>query len=163
MSPNESPRSVSVLLASLADERAAWQGLLNTLDEEEQTLVHGEADRLAQLNAVKLAQLQALGAQAHARHDALLADGRTADPAGMDAWLARHGQSEHQALWQQLRAMEQQAQAANQRIGSLIEMRLASTRQALNVLVHAATNRNGLYDQAGQAVAARGSQPLTAA
>ena len=48
------------------------------------------------------------------------------------------------------------------RIGKLIDMRLASTRQAINVLVHAATSQGGLYDQAGQAVAARTGKPLTA-
>ena len=42
-------------------------------------------------------------------------------------------------------------------------MRLAANRQALNVLMHAATGKGGLYDQAGQAVAARASKPLTAA
>lgn len=163
MSPSESPHSVPALIAGLADECSAWQALLRTLAEEEQALVDGAADRLTPLNSAKLTQLNALGVLARARHDALLTEGHTADPAGMDAWLARYGQPEHQHLWQQLRMLEQQAQAANQRIGSLIEMRLAATRQALNVLVHAATNRNGLYDQAGQAVAARGSQPLTAA
>jgi len=42
-------------------------------------------------------------------------------------------------------------------------MRLTSTRQALNVLIHAATNQGGLYDQAGQAVTAHPGKPLTAA
>ncbi|OYW15548.1 MAG: flagellar biosynthesis protein FlgN, partial [Hydrogenophilales bacterium 12-64-6] len=32
-----------------------------------------------------------------------------------------------------------------------------------NVLVHAATNQNGLYDQAGQSVAASKGKPLAAA
>jgi flagella synthesis protein FlgN len=81
----------------------------------------------------------------------------------MDAWLTQHGQSEHRTRWQQLCGMEREAQAMNQRIGALIDMRLSATRQALNVLVHAATNQGGLYDQAGQAVAAHKGKPLTAA
>jgi flagella synthesis protein FlgN len=59
--------------------------------------------------------------------------------------------------------MEQDAQAMNLRIGKLIEMRLAATRQALNVLIHATTSQGGLYDQAGQSVAAHTGKPLTAA
>jgi flagella synthesis protein FlgN len=47
--------------------------------------------------------------------------------------------------------------------GALIELRLTSTRQALNVLVHSATSKGGLYDQAGLAVAAHKGKPLTAA
>jgi flagella synthesis protein FlgN len=59
--------------------------------------------------------------------------------------------------------MEQDAQAMNQRIGALIDLRLTSTRQALNVLVHSATSKGGLYDQAGLAVATHKGKPLTAA
>lgn len=162
MSPSESSRSPA-LIAKLTAESAAWQALLNVLGEEERALVDGEADRLAQLNASKLTQLQTLGNLARARHDELLAAGHTPDHAGMSAWLAQHGQSEHRAHWRQLCDMEQQVQAMNQRIGTLIEMRLAATRQALNVLIHAATRQNGLYDQAGHSVAANKGKPLTAA
>lgn len=162
MSPSEPSRS-SALIAKLAVESAAWQALLNVLGEEERALVDGEADRLAQLNAAKLAQLQTLGDLARARHDDLLAAGRTPDHAGMDAWLAQHGQPEHLVRWRQLCDMEQQARAMNQRISTLIDLRLTSTRQALNVLIHAATSQNGLYDQAGQSVAANTGKPLTAA
>jgi flagella synthesis protein FlgN len=158
MSPSEPS-----LIAGLAAESAAWQALLNALQEEERALVDGEADRLAQLNASKLAQLQTLGKLARTRHDELLAAGHTADHVGMDRWLAQHGQPEQRIRWQELCDMEQQARAMNQRIGSLIDLRLASTRQALNVLIHAATSRNGLYDQAGLAVAAHKGKPLTAA
>ena len=162
MSPSESTRSPA-LIAKLTVESAAWQALLNVLGEEERALVDGKADYLAQLNASKLTQLQTLGNLAHARHDELLAAGHTPDHAGMNAWLAQHGQPEHRACWRQLCDMEQQVQAMNQRIGTLIEMRLAATRQALNVLIHAATHQNGLYDQAGHSVAANKGKPLTAA
>jgi len=162
MPPNEPSRSPA-LIAQLTAESAAWQALLNVLGEEEQALVDGEADRLAQLIASKLEQLQTLSNLAHARHDELLAAGHTADHAGMNAWLAQHGQPELRTRWQQLCEMEQEAQAMNQRIGSLIELRLTSTRQALNVLVHGAAGQGGLYDQAGLAVTAYKGKPLTAA
>ena len=163
MSPNETPHDSHNLAAKLAVENAAWENLLTQLETEEQALVNGEADRLAQLNAAKLAQLNTLGNLARTRQKALLDAGFSASHAGMEGWLAQQAQPQLRARWQRLCAMELEAQAANQRIGTLIELRLASTRQALNVLIHAATRQGGLYDQAGQAVAARSGKPLTAA
>ena len=162
MSPSDASRNTA-LTTQLTAESVAWKALLNVMGEEERALVDGDADRLAPLNATKLAQLHTLGNLARARHDELLAAGHTPDHAGMSAWLAQHGQPEQDARWQQLCAMEQQAQAMNQRIGTLIDMRLNATRQALNVLIHAATSQNGLYDQAGQSISATKGKPLTAA
>ncbi len=162
MSPSD-PSTSPALTAKLAVEGAAWQALLNVMGEEERALVDGEADRLAPLNASKLAQLQTLSNLAHTRHDELQTAGHTPDHAGMDAWLAQHGEPEHRSRWQLLCDMEQQARALNQRIGVLVDMRLVSTRQALNVLVHAATSQNGLYDHAGQSVTAAKGKPLAAA
>lgn len=153
--------SSSDLGTHLVIESAAWQTLLTLLEDEERALVEGEADRLAQLNASKLSQLNALGELARTRQAALSFAGHTPDHAGMAAWLAQHGQ--HQHHWQQLCEMEQQAQATNERIGVLIDLRLTSTRQALNVLVQAATRQGGLYDQAGQAVNAGKGKPIVAA
>ena len=163
MSPNKPTSPDPAPIAGLAAESAAWQGLLDILQDEERALIAGEADRLAQLNTAKLTQLQAVSGHARKRHAELLAAGHATDRAGMDAWLAQHGQPEQRARWQRLCALEQEVQAANQRIGALIELRLSSTRQALNVLVHSATSQDGLYDHAGLAVAARKGTPLTAA
>ncbi|MBU2642665.1 MAG: flagellar protein FlgN [Gammaproteobacteria bacterium] len=147
----------------LATECAAWQAMLNVMGEEEQALINGEADHVMRLTASKLAQLQTLNNLADTRHQALLQAGLSADLVGMNAWLTQHGLPEHRSQWQQLCQMEQQAQEMNLRIGKLIEMRLATTRQALNVLIHATTTQGGLYDQAGQSVAAHTGKPLTAA
>src|SRR3569833_2633942 len=110
------------------------------MGEEDRALVDGEADRLAPLNASKLSQLQTLCNSARTRHDDLLAAGHTPDHAGMDAWLTRHGQPEHLARWRQLCDMEQRARALNQRIGTLIDMRLASARRARGGRGRAAAN-----------------------
>ena len=140
--------------AHLAEESAAWQTLLNLLEEETRALINGEADRLAPLNASKLSQLEALGELARVRHAGLRAAGYSTDHAGMADWLAKQRQPEYLTFWQRLCEMEQQAQVMNQRIGILIDLRLSSTRQALNVLVQTATRQDGLYDQAGQSVGA---------
>lgn len=163
MSQNETSAASSALIAGLAVESTAWQFLLNALKQEEQALVDGEADLLPKLNALKMAQLQTLNNLVRTRYNGLLAVGLTPDLAGMETWLAQQGKPEHHALWDALQSMEQQAQAMNQRIGVLIELRLSSTRQALNVLVQAAKSQGGMYDQAGCAVTSNRGKPLTAA
>lgn len=164
MSPNPG-KSDPVLnpAGQLTAENAAWMALLGTLADEERALIAGDADQLASLNVTKLERLHATSDLTRNRLDTLRSAGFTADAAGMDAWLARHGSTATRTDWQSLRALEDEARACNQRVGKLIDMRLSATRQSLNVLMHAATGRNGLYDQAGQAVAARSSKPLTAA
>ena len=163
MSPNNSAYDRPSLLAGLNLENAAWQALLQVLRDEEQALIDGAADQLAPLNASKLVQLEAVSDHARSRLANLRAAGCTPDHAGMDAWLAQAERPESQRAWQQLCEMEQDAQAINQRVGALIELRLSATRQALNVLVHSATGQSGLYDHAGLAVAAHKGKPLTAA
>lgn len=162
MSQNNASRP-SELSANLAIENAAWRTLLTLLEDEERALVDGDADRLAPLNASKLSQLNSIGDLARARHAALLDTGYTPDHAGMADWLTQKGQHEDQLCWQQLREMEPQAQTLNARIGVLIDLRLTSTRQALNVLVQSATRQGGLYDQAGQAISAGKSKTIVAA
>lgn len=156
MSPNDlSP------IRQLVAEGAAWDALLKVLNEEERALIDGEPDRLAKLNVIKLDRLHAANDLTRARLDALRAAGLDPNPAGMEAWLAQHGMPASHPDWRKLRTMEEQAQAINQRIGKLIDMRLGATRQALNVLLQAAAGQAGLYDQAGQSVAARPGKPLT--
>lgn len=155
--------SPAEMLTRLSAECTAWQALVDTLQEEEQVLVAGEADRLAKLNTAKLRQLQAVSEHARNRQSDLNLAGHSSDRAGMDAWLKQLGLPELRVRWQQLTDLEQQAQALNQRVGALIDMRLGATRQALNVLIHAASNQGGLYDNDGLAVAAHKGKPLTAA
>ena len=163
MPPNNASPDGSVLLARLKAENIAWQALLDVLQDEEQALIAGQADRVALLNTAKLAQLQCVSDHARGRHGELLAAGHTPNHAGMNAWLAQIGLPDLNTRWPRLCTMERDAQVMNQRIGSLIELRLAATRQALNVLVHSATHQGGLYDHAGLAVSAHKGKPLTAA
>ena len=163
MSPNNAAPDRASMLARLNLENVAWQTLMQVLRDEEQALIDGAADRLAPLNASKLVQLEAVSDHARSRLADLRATGHTPDHAGMDAWLTRDERPESRRTWQQLCEMEREAQAINQRIGALIELRLSTTRQALNVLVHSATRQSGLYDHAGLAVASHKGKPLTAA
>lgn len=151
------------LAGRLAAENAAWAALIDTLADEERALIHGEAEQLAALSAVKLNHLHAASDFARTRTESLRAAGCSPDVAGMEAWLAVHGNAADRTDWRRLRILEDEARACNARVGKLIEMRLSANRQALNVLMHAAAGQNGLYDPSGQAVAARGGSPLAAA
>lgn len=156
--------SAAEVLTRLNAEIAAWQTLSDTLTQEEQALVSGDADALPALNTAKLKQLQAVSDHARNRLADLQLAGYSPDRAGMQAWLAKLGQAELNSRWQQLGDLEQSAQAQNQRVGALIDLRLGATRQALNVLVHAAAGAGGgLYDPDGLAVSGLGGKPLTAA
>lgn len=158
MSPNPSE-----LTRHLAAENAAWADLLGVLADEERALIDGDADRLSALTATKLERLHAASELARARLAALRGNGYAPDADGMRAWLAQHGNAESRADWQSLCVLENEARESNLRVGKLIDLRLAATRQSINVLMHAATGKGGLYDPSGQAVAARPSTPLTAA
>lgn len=151
------------LLSRLKLELAAWQSLVEVMHDEEQALTDGDTERLAQISTAKLTLLQSVSDFTQIRHAGLQAAGLPFDHAGMTAWLGQVGQPEHREQWQQMRALETTARALNQRIGALIELRLNSTRQALNVLLHSATSHGSLYDQEGLAVSAHKGKPLTAA
>lgn len=156
--------SAAELLAQLNAELSAWRALSDTLTQEEAALVAGDADALAALGDAKLKQLEAVSEQARSRLAALQRAGYAPDRAGMESWLGAVGAPELRSRWQALVGLEHETQALNQRIGALIEMRLGATRQALNVLMHAAAGAGaGLYDNDGLAVSGLGGKPLTAA
>ncbi len=151
----------SVRQDALVAEIGAWQGLLDILHDEERALVRGDADRVAQITPIKLAQVETIGSHVRARQTTLEAAGHPVNAAGMAAWIGKD--AAQGARLRQLGALEAAAQAANQRVGALLDMRLGAARQAMNVLIHAATRGNGLYDESGQSVAARSGKPLSAA
>lgn len=151
------------LVTGLANECNSWHALLGILREEEQALINGAADHLALLNSHKLQQLEQLSTLARTRRAQLLSLGRTPDHSGMESWLTQHGAPQDHECWQQLCEAEHMASVQNQRIGTLIDLRLAATRQALNVLTLCAAGQGSLYDQAGLAVNPRGGRSVTAA
>lgn len=158
MSPN--PNN---LASQLTAEQTAWAELIAALANEEQALIEGDADRLHPLEVIKLDCLRAVSDLAQARSALLQAAGYEPHATGMDAWLSQSGNTRLRTDWLGLQQLEREARACNQRIGLLIDMRLTATRQSLNVLMHAAGGKAGLYDPSGQAVAARSTKPLAAA
>lgn len=131
-------------------EHAAWQEVIALLEREEAALIAGDTDALAALTDSKLEKLDALSAHGRARVAYFAAHRVEATPAGIRAWLARHDDPALAVQWLALEDCERRARALNARIGTLIDMRLAATRQALNVLIGALPDESRLYGPAGK-------------
>jgi flagella synthesis protein FlgN len=153
----------NAFIHALAREQNAWLCLIDILHHEEEALIQGDSDKLDSLNEPKLNQLQALGKYIHARNTSLAALGFEPNHQGMSAWVRQGAEEQITALWQHLCACELDAQSLNKRIGTLIEMRLTATRQALNVLLTCATDRGGIYSHDGMALGLTGGRALYAA
>ena len=148
---------------ALAREQNAWLALIDLLLQEETALIQGDSEQLTRLNEPKLDQLQTLAKHIRARNTSLAALGFESNHRGMSAWVRQCAGDRVAALWQRLCESELEAQNLNRRIGTLIDMRLTSTRQALNVLLTCATDRGGLYGRNGMAMGPAGGRPLSAA
>lgn len=153
----------NVFIHALAREQNAWLALIDILLHEEEALIQGNSDKLDSLNEPKLNQLRVLGKYIHARNTSLTALGFEPGHQGMSAWVKQGAKEEVIVLWQRLCECELDAQSLNKRIGTLIEMRLTATRQALNVLLTCTTDRGGLYSHDGMALGLTGGRALYAA
>jgi flagellar biosynthesis/type III secretory pathway chaperone len=158
--PQRIPEGVA---ADLREERAAMQAFLDLLQEEQASLLRGDADAVGALLARKSGWLQKLAGLAERRRGFLRAQSYPADRRGMDHWLsAQPTASALAAEWQALLQLTHQACQANDANGALIAMRMQSNQQALAALTTAARS-SALYGKDGQAVGAWGSRPLGAA
>lgn len=135
----------------IAEEVAQLRNFLVLLEQEQQTLVAGDVERLLPLAEDKnklFGRLAQLGA---ARGKALTAGGFAADRQGMEGWLARQPDAGGAGrAWQELLSLAGKARALNQINGKLIATRLADNQQALSTLM-AAANQAALYGPDGQA------------
>ncbi len=147
--------------AELAYEHAAWQAFIDVLEREEAALIAGDTDTLAALSGSKLAQVQSLSRHGRARNDYVASQGFEPAPAGIRRWLEQQHDPALAAQWTALEDCERRAHALNERIGKLVEMRLAATRQALNVLLACAHGQAGLYDPAGKPHGLAGGRPIS--
>lgn len=147
--------------AELAHEHAAWQALIDVLEREEAALIEGDTDTLSSLSESKLAQVQNLSRHGQARNDYVASQGFEAAAPGIRRWLDQQGTPALAAQWTALEDCERRAHALNERIGKLVELRLAATRQALNVLLACAHDQAGLYDPAGKPHGLAGGRPIS--
>lgn len=155
--------SAAAFLQELSREHNTWLSLIALLEEEENALVRGDGDRLSALSEPKLQRLHDLTNYVKARNAFLVSNQFDPEHKGMAEWIAHHGRDNVDVLWNKLCDCETRARNLNERIGILINMRLGTTRQALNVLLANATEKGSGYTQEGMAIAPTGGRPLTSA
>lgn len=149
--------------SQLSDELAALRNFVAILQQEQQTLVSGDLDRLSELVKDKTDLASQLGQYADQRTRMLTAAALSPDRAGMEKWLARLAPADpaHSA-WKNLVALSTEAQALNESNGKLIAMRMQHNQQALNVLL-TASNQATVYGPDGQTKSAGGGRLFGAA
>lgn len=124
--------------ASLDSELALLRTFVSLLEQEQQSLVHGDVDRLTDLIGQKNRIAAELGHFADQRSEMLAASGLAADRAGMAAWLAAQGaDSRAFATWSSVLDLAARAHELNRLNGELIETRQQHNSQALEALRNA--------------------------
>jgi flagella synthesis protein FlgN len=153
----------NAFIHALVREQSTWLELIEVLHLEEVALLQGDSEKLESLNEPKLTLLQILGKHIHARNTSLTALAFEPSHSGMSAWVSACAEEQVTVLWHRLCEFELDAQSLNKRIGALIDMRLTTTRQALNVLFTCTADQGGLYSNDGMALGPASGRALYAA
>lgn len=143
--------SAAVFAAALQDEHVALVDFTGLLQAEQDALVLGDADRLAELAADKAAKIELLTHLGELRNRELAAQNLSGSAAGMLGWLKRNPgfAAAVSKIWRQLLTQAETAQQINQSNGRLIDSRLQQNRLKLAVLQTAAA-ADGVYRSDGQ-------------
>lgn len=154
--------STAVFVAGLRDEQAALAAFTSLLQAEQDTLVQGNADRLAELAANKADQIELLTHLGERRSRHLAAQNLKDSAEGMLAWLKRN--SGYGAavgkIWRDLLAQAEAARRINETNGLLIQSKLRQNRLRLTVLQTAAAS-GGVYRPDGQLGPLRSARSLS--
>ena len=134
------PPDAAVLGRTLAGEIAGLRTFVAVLREEQQSLIHGALEQLAQFAEPKAKCLIELTRLGELRLQVLRDHGLSADRAGMERLLREHAKSAPQVLaaWRELLTLTADAHHLNDLNGTLIATRLRGTQQALAALFSAA-------------------------
>ena len=126
----------------LGSELDAAKGFLSLLKEEESALIAGDVDRLSAIVNEKYGHLQNISRLTQERLQQLPLSGTA-------AWLENH--PEASKLWQELIRVSEEIRLTNDINGKMIDVRLRSTQQALNMLNSLVNQTTNLYGPDGQA------------
>jgi flagella synthesis protein FlgN len=137
--------------ATLTFEHQRIDALVELMKQEQQLLVAADADALAELTPRKVALVQELAQLSRERHAALGNAGFAASEAGMEPWLAAHGDEAVRTAWSALLARTAEAKELNRVNGMLINRQMAHTQTVLNALrTPTGGAESGLYGAKGQ-------------
>ena len=133
--------NAALFVAGLQDEQSALVAFTSLLQAEQDALVQGNTDRLAQLAADKAAQLELLTHLGEQRSRHLAAQKIEDSADGMLAWMDRNPgfAAAVKKIWRELLAQAEKARQINVSIGLLIENGLRQNHLKLAVLQSAAS------------------------
>lgn len=140
----------SDFLPTVNSEVAALGTFIALLESEQGMLIAGEVDGLLELVGQKNGLAAELAALASRRTRLLAASGLASDRAGVLAWFdAYPGETRARTAWASLLTLANQARELNRVNGELIQVRMQSNAQALEILLSSNTSAS-LYGPDGQ-------------
>jgi flagellar biosynthesis/type III secretory pathway chaperone len=131
-------------------ELSLWKQLVATLIQEQVVLRDGNIDTLTDLAAHKRNLVVALAPHIKTRGRLLIDNGLPSTDQGMESLIQQSQEGQASLVWREIRETERMARDLNQINGRLINLRMGSVEQALNVLSGAAGGQK-LYNTGGQA------------
>jgi flagellar biosynthesis/type III secretory pathway chaperone len=161
-SPDAGPAAnAAVFVAGLQDEQIALVAFTSLLQAEQDALVQGNADRLAEFATDKAAQIELLTHLGEQRSRHLAAQNLNGSAEGMLTWLSRNPgfAAAVRKIWRELLAQAETARQLNHSNGLLIESGLQQNRLKLAVLQTAAA-LDGVYRPDGQLRPLRSARSL---
>lgn len=159
----DAPSSLPVLLGRELDVFRSFHQLLET---EQAALLKGDVEHLLPLAPKKNDMVAELARLGETRNALLNAATGATNQLGMSAWLATFDPEDRSGVgkqWQALLDLARRAKGLNETNGQVINSRLASNEQALEILMGANATTTRLYGRDGQAYSSTpggGNRPL---
>ena len=137
--------------ATLADEHEAIRALTALLQQEQESLIATDVERISALTEPKAQAAYRMAELASRRHQALAAAGHEASETGMQAWLtAAATPAEAAASWNELLQLAEEAKEINRVNGTLINKQMVRNQAVLEVLQHGSVQGSPVYGPNGQ-------------
>jgi flagellar biosynthesis protein FlgN len=159
----DDPASLPLLIGRELDVFRAFHQILEI---EQAALLEGDVERLLPLAPKKNDMVAELARLGETRNALLRSATGATNQLGMTAWLATFDPENRLGVgtqWQALLDLARRAKGLNETNGQVINSRLASNEQALEILMGANTTTSRLYGRDGQAYSSApgsGSRPL---
>lgn len=135
---------------SFEKDAALVSALLDDLQSEQSALVSADLDTIERMVDRRVELLQALGAAANARYDALAAAGFEPNEQGMSAWLKKQSSPLLEQAWGTFQEQLVQAKELNRLNGILINKNFQRNQEKLDAL-NGKTSAPQFYGKNGQA------------
>ena len=119
---------------SFEQDAALVTALLQDLQSEQVALIDADLERIEQMVDKRLELLQALGAAASARYEALAAEGFEASEQGMAGWLNTQADGSLNHAWTTFQQQLVQAKELNRLNGILINKHFQRNQEKLDAL-----------------------------